>query len=104
LGAGEEIPEPVLVEDEDVSGADLSRDLKETILREGIGAVAFIPILRNRKLAGKFMAYYDRPNRLDEPQIEVALTLARQLSFSVARLEAEEARRAGERGSAQLSS
>jgi PAS domain S-box-containing protein len=86
----------------DTGKADLSDDLRQTIVREGIGAVAFIPILDGDQLVGKFMAYYDRPHRFSEPELEVALTLARQVGFSIARLKAEDARRAAERAALQL--
>lgn len=87
-------PRPVYFEDIGVSA--LSVALKETIAREHIAAVAFIPILIDGRLAGKFMAYYDRPHHFVEPEIDVALTLARQLGFGIARLRAEQARRAAE--------
>ncbi|WP_225668891.1 PAS domain S-box protein [Bradyrhizobium hereditatis] len=88
----------------DVSKSDLSDALKETIAREGIAAVAFIPILLGGRLAGKFMAYYDRPHHFDEPEIDVALTLARQVGFGIARLRAEQARCAAEERAQQLAS
>jgi len=83
---GEGEPQPILVND--ISASDLPAALKDTILREGIGAVAFIPILRDGPLMGKFMAYYDQPSRLNRPQIEIGLTIARQLSFGLARVKA----------------
>ncbi|MGY2906533.1 PAS domain S-box-containing protein [Bradyrhizobium sp. URHC0002] len=93
-------PRPVCFEDVGVS--DLSDTIKETVARERIAAVAFIPILIGGRLAGKFMAYYDRPHRFVESEIDVALTLARQLGFGVARLRAEEARSAAEERAQQL--
>ncbi|MEH2546540.1 PAS domain S-box-containing protein [Bradyrhizobium sp. AZCC 2262] len=93
-------PRPVYFEDIGVSA--LSVALKETIAREHIAAVAFIPILIGGRLAGKFMAYYDRPHRFTEPEIDVALTLARQLGFGIARLRAEQARSAAEERAQQL--
>ena len=93
-------PRPVCFEDIGVSA--LSVALKETIAREHIAAVAFIPILIGGRLAGKFMAYYDRPHRFTEPEIDVALTLARQLGFGIARLRAEQARSAAEERAQQL--
>lgn len=83
-------PRPVYFED--VSKSDVSDALKETIAQERIAAVAFIPILIGGRLAGKFMAYYDRPHPFDESELDVALTLARQLGFGIARLRAEQAR------------
>jgi len=93
-------PRPVCFEDIGVSA--LSVALKETIAREHIAAVAFIPILIGGRLAGKFMAYYDRPHHFTEPEIDVALTLARQLGFGIARLRAEQARSAAEERAQQL--
>ncbi len=54
------------------------------------------------RLAGKFMAYYERPHHFAEPEIDVALTLARQLGFGVARLRAEQARSFAEERAQQL--
>ena len=96
----EKSPRPVLIEN--VAASNLPTALKEIIASEKIGTVLFVPILHNGRLAGKFTAYYDRPYRLSEPQVEVALTLARQLSFSAARLKAEEARNAAERSAVHL--
>ncbi|WP_407117039.1 PAS domain S-box protein [Bradyrhizobium sp. LMG 9283] len=93
-------PRPVCVED--VRAADLSDELKRTVLGEGIQATAFIPIVQDGRLAGKFMAYYCAVHAFDEAEIEVALTLARLLGFSLARLSGEDARKAAERGAQQL--
>ena len=93
-------PRPVYFEDIGVSA--LSVALKETIAREHIAAVAFIPIMIGGRLAGKFMAYYARPHHFTEPEIDVALTLARQLGFGIARLRAEQARSAAEERAQQL--
>jgi PAS domain S-box-containing protein len=54
------------------------------------------------RLAGKFMAYYEKPHRFAGSEIDVALTLARQLGFGIARLRAEEARSAAEERAQQL--
>jgi PAS domain S-box-containing protein len=96
----EQNPQPIHFEN--VAASDLSEELKATVAREGISAVGFIPIQQDGKLIGKFMAYYDAPHRFADPGVEVALTLARQLSFGLARLEAEYARHAGERDALRL--
>ena len=57
-------PRPIYFED--VGLSELSDALKETVAREHIAAVAFIPILIGGRLAGKFMAYYDRPHHFVE--------------------------------------
>ena len=98
----EKDPRPVVFEN--IPASNLSDELKATIAREGIGAVAFIPIVDSGRLAGKFMAYYDAPHRFSDAELEVALTLARQVSFGIARLEAEQARHAAEQGLLQLAS
>jgi len=96
----EENPRPVYFED--VGQSELSDALKATVAHEHIAAVAFIPILVGGRLAGKFMAYYDRPHHFAETEIDVALTLARQLGFGITRLRAEEARRVAEDRAQQL--
>ena len=86
----------------EIGRSDLPDALKATVARENIGAVAFIPILVGGQLAGKFMAYYDGPHCFSNPEVDVALTVARQLGFGIARLRAEEARRAAEQRAQQL--
>jgi PAS domain S-box-containing protein len=93
-------PKPVYIGE--ITGADLPDDLKLTIAREKIGAAAFIPMVNAGRLTGKFMAYYGTPHRFSEPEIEVALAIARLLGFSLSRLAAEEARRLAERDARQL--
>jgi PAS domain S-box-containing protein len=96
--------DPQAVYFEDIERSDLSDSLKKTIAGEGIGAAAFIPIQDGGQLVGKFMAYYDTPHRFLEPEVDVALMLARQLGFSITRLKAEDARGAAERVVLQFAS
>jgi PAS domain S-box-containing protein len=96
----EKNPRPVCFED--IEKSNLSETLKASMLSEGIGAVAFIPIQEGEQIVGKFMAYYDTPHRFSEPELDVALTLARQLGSSITRLKAEDARRVAERAVFQL--
>src|SRR5207237_8544944 len=96
----EKAPRPIYFANGGAS--EVSDGLKETIAREGIGAGAFIPIQEDGQLIGKFMAYYDTPHRFWNPEIDVALTLGRQLGFSIARLKADHARRAAEQSALQL--
>jgi PAS domain S-box-containing protein len=85
----EQQPKPVTIPD--VREADLPEDLRASIQAEGIAAVAFIPLRQNRRLLGKFMAYYDTPHAFTEPEVNIALTLARQLGFGLERMQAERA-------------
>src|SRR5262249_29493771 len=92
--AAETEPGPVCVED--VEHADLSAELKAVLHREGIGALAFIPLLAYGKLIGKFMTYYDQPRPFSDAEIDLALTIARQLGFAIERSRAEDALRGRE--------
>lgn len=87
-------PGPIFVED--IAQADLSEELRAVIAAEGIGALGFIPLVAEGTLIGKFMTYYDFPHVFTDTEISVALTIARQLGFSVQRTRAEEARRLAE--------
>jgi PAS domain S-box-containing protein len=94
-------PEPVCLAD--AAGADLPAAIKTVIAQEGIGALAFIPIVANGKVAGKFMAYYEAPHAFATDEIDLALNLARQLGFAVERMQAEQARQAAEQDLRALS-
>jgi PAS domain S-box-containing protein len=83
----EKNPRPIYLDD--IEKSDLPDALKKTIAGEGIGAVAFIPIQEGDQLVGKFMAYYNMPHGFSEPELDVALTIARQLGFSITRREAQ---------------
>ena len=48
------------------------------------------------KLVGKFMTYYDRPHAFTGGEIDLALTIARQLGFSIERVRAEQELRRNE--------
>jgi GAF domain-containing protein len=48
-------PQPICIED--VGSADLPETLKATVKAEGIGALAFIPLMAKGALVGKFMTY-----------------------------------------------
>ena len=88
-------PDPVCLPD--IASADLDpATIGAAIEREGIGAVAFIPLMAEGRLVGKFMTYYDAPHRFERDDIDLALTLARQLGFAIERMRAEQARAAME--------
>jgi len=87
---GDANPHPVCVAD--IDSAELEPHIKEIVKDEGIGALAFIPLMADGRVAGKFMVYYDAPREFDAEEIELALTLARQLGFALERMRAEQAR------------
>jgi PAS domain S-box-containing protein len=88
-------PQPICIDDAARAGDALS--VKTEIAREGIRAVAFIPLVVQGRLAGKFMAYYEAVHTFSKDEIDLALNLARQLGFAIERTRAEEARRVAER-------
>jgi K+-sensing histidine kinase KdpD/ActR/RegA family two-component response regulator len=74
---------------EDVARSDVEEPLKEVILNEGIRALAFIPLLSQGTLLGKFMVYYDAPHAFSPSEMDLALTMARQLAFGIERKQGE---------------
>jgi PAS domain S-box-containing protein len=80
-------PSPIGVTD--VRGSDIEGDLKATILGEGIRALCFIPLMSHGRLIGKFMIYFNEPHEFTESEQNLSLTIARQLSFGVARYRAD---------------
>ena len=87
-------PQPVCVNNIDT--ADIAEPLKATVKKEGIAALAFIPLVSNGKLIGKFMTYFNAPHQFSEHDIELSLTIARQLSFAIERQRNDEALRQSE--------
>ena len=84
-------PQPISMDD--VRAADLDESLRAVIQGEGIGALAFIPLLVNEKLIGKFMIYYNAPHIFDEAELDLSLTIAHQLAFGIERKRTEQALR-----------
>ncbi|HZR78493.1 MAG TPA: PAS domain S-box protein [Chthoniobacterales bacterium] len=81
---------------EDIDRAELPRELKATIKREGIRAAAFIPLVGHRRLIGKVMAYYKERHRFTKGDIELALTIARQTVLGIEHLSSDQALRESE--------
>jgi PAS domain S-box-containing protein len=81
--------EPIFVDD--VAHAAFPEPLKRVVIKEGIHALAFIPLQPAGRLVGKFMPYYNIPHAFTRAEIELAVTIARQLGFSIERKRAEQA-------------
>jgi PAS domain S-box-containing protein len=64
--------------------------LLDTILGEGIQALAFIPLCAGERLLGKFMVYFDRPHAFRPEEVRLAEIVARHVGFAVQRKQAEE--------------
>ena len=80
----------------DIDAAELDATLKATVKAEGIAALAFIPLVVQGQLIGKFMTYYPSPHVFTDGEMELAVTIARQLGFGLERMGAEEHRRQAE--------
>jgi len=80
----------------DIREANEPGALKTVIEGEGIRGLAFIPLVRNGRVIGKFMTYYRDPHQFSERETRLASTIARQLSLSLDRIMAEEQLRESE--------
>jgi PAS domain S-box-containing protein len=90
----EKDPHPICLDE--VKRAGLPEPLNKIVNEEGIGSLAFIPLVEKGVLVGKFMMYYEAPHVFTNAEVYLAVTIARQLGFGVQRLRAEERLRARE--------
>ncbi len=89
-------PEPIIVGD--VRQEPSLAPFLATIRSEGIAAMAFIPLVSDGRVIGKFMLYSDTPRALSADEIQLAALIASQIAFAVQRTRAEAlARRSEER-------
>jgi GAF domain-containing protein len=83
------LPKPVFIPDIAlVKGMEAK--LLAGIQHEGIQSLAFIPIIYNRTLLGKFMVYYDTPHEFTPEEILPAQTIAIQVAFAIHRIRNEQ--------------
>jgi PAS domain S-box-containing protein len=88
---GQAHPDPIFVEN--IEDTDEPLHIKETIKKERICGLAFLPLISQGGVIGKFMTYYEQSHKFTPAEIELAVTIARQLGFAVERLRAEAARK-----------
>ena len=98
--AGQRDAEPIFVPDIDKTGE--SEALKKTIKGEGIRALAFIPLMIDRAVVGKFMTYYSAPHVFLDEENALAVTIARQICFALERIRGEENQVAAQSARQQL--
>ena len=91
---GDHDPNPIFVSD--IDDTDESDAVKAMIASEGIRALGFIPLVADGVVVGKFMSYYPQRRDFAAHEIELAVTIARQVGFSLERMRADAARRAAE--------
>jgi PAS domain S-box-containing protein len=87
-------PQPIAIND--IEASKLEPPFKTTVKAEGIAALASVPLVSNGKLIGKFVAYFNAPHAFSESDIELGLTISRQLVFALERQRAAEALRQSE--------
>jgi GAF domain-containing protein len=80
----------------DVARSELDESLKAIVLGEDIQAVAFIPLVSDGALIGKFMAYFHELGQFSKDDLSVSLVIARQLAFAIQRKRTDERLRARE--------
>jgi PAS domain S-box-containing protein len=82
-------PQPVCIPD--TASAELEESLRAVLKPEGIGSLAFVPLVTQGRLIGKFMTYYNAPHAFDRLELDLGLAIARQLSLAIQRKQAEAA-------------
>jgi PAS domain S-box-containing protein len=65
-------------------------ELKEAFLREGIGALGFVPITYDGKLLGKFMVYYNQPHPFKQEELRLVATVGSQVAQAIRRRRTQE--------------
>jgi signal transduction histidine kinase len=79
-------PRPVLIED---AQTDPSMKAYAPLFQEeGIGSLAFIPLVTRGQLIGKFMVYYAQAHAYSEQEVELANAIAHHLASVTARFAA----------------
>ena len=91
---GEREPQPIPVPN--VAASDLPEELKAVVLGEGVLATAFMPLVLDGVLIGKFMAYFRAPYEFTRDDLAVSHAVARQLSCAIQRQKADVLLRARE--------
>ncbi|MDB5034211.1 MAG: domain S-box [Chlorobi bacterium] len=81
-------PEPIRIAD--VAADATLGTLRDVVMAEGIGSLAFIPLVYNGQLLGKFMLYRNTPHEFSDEEIQVAMTAASHVSFVIGRKAIEE--------------
>ena len=69
----------------DVANRGFSDHLRQVVLDEGIRALAFIPVIYQGRLLGKFMLYFDQPHHFEDEEVRIARTIAGHIAFALAR-------------------
>ncbi len=88
-------PQPIGVPD--VQEDETLVNYRSVFEREGIRALAFIPIAYEGRVLGKFMLYFDEPHQFTDQEMRTALALAMPVATALDRRRAEAALERSER-------
>ncbi|HMF88143.1 MAG TPA: GAF domain-containing protein, partial [Gemmatimonadaceae bacterium] len=87
-------PEPITVGDIQIEPG--YEELRPVIGAEGIRSLAFIPLVNEATLLGKFMLYHDTPHDFTASEVRLAQTIAGHIAFAISRKRSEETLRDAE--------
>jgi len=82
-------PEPVLVEDIAAAGYEVA--LERVMRKEGIGALAFVPLVRGGSLVGRITVYRNAPHRWSDREVLLSRTIGNHLASVVERAATQQA-------------
>jgi PAS domain S-box-containing protein len=82
-------PEPVLVED--IAHAGYEPAIERAMRKEGIGALAFIPLVRGGRLLGRISLYRNMPHRWSDREVLLSRTIANHLASVTERAQTQQA-------------
>ena len=80
-------PQPVLVED--VAGAGYEPALERVMRKEGVAALAFVPLVRGGLQLGRFVLYRDAPHDWSDREVLLSRTIANHLASVIERTQAQ---------------
>jgi PAS domain S-box-containing protein len=78
-------PDPQAVTIEDVTKIHLDEHIRKALKLERIRSLAFIPLLYEGHLLGKFMVYYDSPHHFTAEELRIGYAIAGPVSYAVER-------------------
>lgn len=76
-------PQAVFINE--ITPSTLNEQLRNVTNHEGIGALAFIPIVYEKRLLGKLMLYLNAPHQFTLKEIRPVQTIASQIAFAIER-------------------
>jgi PAS domain S-box-containing protein len=87
-------PQPIVVSDMETEPG--YEELRPLILAERIRALAFVPLVHQERLLGKFMLYYNEVHTFSEDEIRLSQTIASHIAFAIERMRTQDALRGAE--------